>query len=185
MTSSAKPAEVQCQTVCQPLAFPNHPLGSVTIAQAVDQDYCYIDALQRQLVNNVGFVPRTAIRNHLERRSYNLLRINGQPVGYAMQAGGIRKPFRLIQVAIQPDAWRTGLGTLLIRLALATARTKPKSDMTATVRQGLPMNQVVTATGAQIASYDLTPKARKRPLIHYTWNDSQNDPLPFSEREIS
>ena len=91
-----------------------------------------------------------------------------------MHAGGIRKPYRLIQVAIQPDAWRTGLGTHLIHLALAKAKTKPKSLMTGTVRQGLPMNHVVIATGAQIAGYDHTPKARNRPLIHYTWNDSHN-----------
>lgn len=163
------------QTRTERLAVPKHELGRVTIAEAVDDDYRYIDALQAKLCNNVGFVPKTAIRNHLERRSYDLLTINGQPVGYSMAAGGIRKPFRLIQVAIQPDAWRTGLGTLLIRLALAKAATKPRNTMTATVRQGLPMNTVVTQTGAVLQSVNNSPKARKRPLHNYTWHDSQTE----------
>lgn len=158
------------ETAAGLLAIPNHQLGNVTIRKALPSDLTYIDALQRKHVNNTGFVPKKAIENHLERNSYSLLNINGDPVGYLMAAGGIRKPFRLIQVNIQSDAWRTGLGTILIALALAEAQTKPKPNMTATVRDGLPMNPVVLATGARIDGYDHTPKARNRKLIHYTWD---------------
>jgi hypothetical protein len=120
-------------------------------------------------VNNTGFVPRTAIADHLDRRSYHLLRINGQPTGYAMQSGGIRKPLRLIQVAISDEAWRSKLGTALILLALNRARGSIQTGMTATVRDGLPMNQVVTATGASVLRRDTTPTARRRDRIHYAW----------------
>lgn len=86
-----------------------------------------------------------------------------------MSSGGIRKPHRLIQVAIQPDAWRTGLGTALIRLAWAKAARTPRLTMTATVREGLPMNPTVLSTGAKIIGYNTAPKARRKKLIHYEW----------------
>lgn len=152
------------------LALPRHPLGNVTIEEALPNDFCYIDALQRHFVNDTGFVPTTAIRNHLERLSYSLLIINGDPVGYSMSSGGIRKPHRLIQVAIQRDAWRTGLGTALIYLARAKAVRTPRLTMTATVRDRLPMNPTVLSTGAKIVAYDTRPKARNRKLIHYEWD---------------
>lgn len=157
------------QTVTEPLTFPNHPLGRITIRKANPRDLTYIDALQRQHVNNTGFVPKTAIIDHLERGSYTLLTVNEDPAGYLMANGGVRKPYRLIQVNIQPDAWRTGLGTILIQRALAEARTKRITTVTATVRDGLPMNPTVQSTGAQITGFDTRPKARRRKLIHYAW----------------
>lgn len=156
------------------LALPNHPLGSITIRTAGPNDFRYIDSLQRLHVNNTGFVPTTAIRDHLERQSYALLTINGDPVGYSMSSGGIRKPHRLIQVAIQEDAWRTGLGTILIRLSLQKAAKTPRLHMTASVRDGLPMNTVLPTTGAQITGFDTSPKARHRKLVHYAWTNSHS-----------
>lgn len=151
------------------LRLPNHVLGPVEITVALPKDMPFIDALQRRHANNIGFVPRTAILDHLSRHSYHLLRINGQPAGYAMQAGGIRKPLRLIQVAIDPDAWRYGLGTELIKLAIQRTEHSRIPGMTATVRDGLPMNQVVTATGALLTARDTTPTARGLDRLHYTW----------------
>lgn len=155
-------------------SLPHHVLGWTTIEVAAEQDASWIDSLQRQLVNNTGFVPTTAIADHLQRRSYALLSINGQPVGYSMSAGGIRRNFRLIQIAISKDAWRYGLGTELIKIALAVASTRPKPNMTATVRDGLPMNTVVKSTGAKVTGHDHTPKARGKILTHYAWENSQS-----------
>lgn len=153
-----------------PLVHPRqHVLGSLDIRIATPADLAFIEALQRKHGNNTGFVPRTAIRDHLRRHSYHLLSLDGQPTGYAMQAGGIRKPLRLIQVALSEDAWRHGLGTILIQLALSRAEKTLKTGMTATVRDGLPMNQVVTATGATRVSIDTTPTARRKARINYRW----------------
>lgn len=157
------------------LAVQRHPIGLIKLRTAVLHDYPYIEALQRQHVNNTGFVPKTAIQNHLQRQSYVLLTINGQPEGYLMSAGGIRKPYRLIQVAVDEEAWRLGLGTLLIHQALAKARRKPKPDMCCTVREGLPMNPTVISTGAKPFAYDDSPKARRKRLIHYAWENSHID----------
>lgn len=158
------------------LSLPDHELGLTTIEQALPEDFRYIDALQKHHVNNIGFVPRTAIENHLERLSYLLLTINGQPTGYMMSAGGIRKPYRLIQLAIESEAWRTGLGSILIGLALDIAARKPSPNMTATVREGLPMNPTVLSTGALPTGRDTTPKARRKELIHYAWHNSLSHP---------
>lgn len=158
------------------LSIPHHVLGDIVICVATPDDLAYIDSLQRTFVNNVGFVPRTAIADHLDRRSYHLLKINSQPTGYAMHAGGTRKPLRLIQVAISDDAWRHGLGSTLIHLALHRARNSVQPGMTATVRDALPMNQVVTATGAKITGRDTTPTARRRDRIHYAWSRTPTHP---------
>lgn len=152
------------------VSLPNHVLGSIDVRIATPEDLAFLDSLQRKHVNNTGFVPRAAISDHLDRQSYHLLSINGQPTGYAMQAGGTRKPLRLIQVALSEDAWRFGLGTVLIQLALRKAKTALKTGMTATVRDGLPMNKVVTAAGATPTGRDTTPTARARDRIHYTWS---------------
>lgn len=158
------------------LTLPNHVLGPVEITVALPIDRLFIDALQRRHVNNIGFVPRTAIDDHLSRHSYNLLLINDQPVGYAMQSGGVRKPLRLIQVAIDPDAWRHGLGTELINLAIQRARQSRIPGMTATVRDRLPMNQVVTATGALLTGRDTRGTARGLDRLHYTWSPIPTPP---------
>jgi len=152
------------------VSLPQHPLGSIDVRIATPEDRHFIDALQRKHVNNTGFVPFTAIEDHLNRQSYHLLSINGQPTGYAMHAGGTRKPLRLIQVALSEDAWRNGLGTVLIQLALQRAENALKTGMTATVREGLTMNQVVTATGATPTRRDTTPPARGLDRIHYAWS---------------
>lgn len=150
---------------------PRHVLGSTTIELALPSDQPFVESLQRKHVNSTGFVPTTAMADHLERQSYRLLLINGQPVGYSMHSGGIRKPHRLIQVAISTDAWRYGLGTLLIQLALKTARACPKPHMTVSIRDGLPMNDVVKTTGAFLTAYDDTPTARGKSLMHYAWRN--------------
>lgn len=152
------------------LILPDHLLGPVKITVALPMDRLFIDTLQRRHVNNIGFVPRTAIDDHLSRHSYHLLRINDQPVGYAMQSGGVRKPLRLIQLAIDPDAWRHGLGTELINLAIQKARKSQVPGMTASVRDGLPMNQVVKATGALLTGRFTGPTARGLDRLHYTWS---------------
>lgn len=163
--------------------IPGHFLGHVAISIATPHDFTFIDHLQRRYVNNTGFVPRTAIQDHIDRQSYHLMRINGHPVGYAMQSGGVRKPLRLIQVAIADDAWRHGLGTDLIGLALTRSAQCRVAGMTATVRLGLPMNQVVTATGAIPVGRDTTPTARGLDRIHYFWHDAprvfdSHSPIP-------
>jgi len=160
------------------LILPHHVLGSIHIRIATTADRSYIDALQRKHVNNIGFVPRTAIDDHLARQSYHLLSINGQPTGYAMHAGGTRKPLRLIQVALSEDAWRNGLGTALIELALQRAKNTLKTGMTATVRDGLTMNKVVTATGATPIGRDTAPTARGRDRIRYSWTRRRTLPDP-------
>lgn len=91
-----------------------------------------------------------------------------------MSGGGIRRNFRLIQIAISKDAWRYGLGTELIKIALAVASTRPKPNMTVTVRDGLPMNAVVKSTGAKVTGHDHTPKARGKILTHYAWENSHS-----------
>jgi GNAT superfamily N-acetyltransferase len=145
------------------------PQPACRIRLADRQDSQYIEHLARKHSNAIGFVPRTAIADHLERGSYHLLVLNGQEAGYIMHSGGFRRPHRIIQVAITEELWRLGYGTLLIQTALDTARERVIPSVTASVRIGLPMNLVATATGATITDTSYRRTARGLVLNHYQW----------------
>lgn len=149
------------------------PMRPWTIETATPTDQTYIEHLQRLHSNSLGFVPRIAITDHVTRGNYDLLTINGQPAGYVMHGGGIRRPYRLIQVALSEDLWRKGFGRRLLASSLARARTRPQPTMTATVAEELTMNEVARATGARIIRIEPAANRRKRRLIHWEWEDGQ------------
>jgi len=139
------------------------------ILTATPADLLYVEHEARRHSNAIGFVPRAALADHIRRRNVRLLILNGQPAGYALSGGGQRRPYRLIQVAITPELWRLGYGSLLIHDARRTASARPIPTMTATIRDGLPMLAVAENTGARRTATDSHPTARKRPTHHYLW----------------
>lgn len=150
---------------------PPRTTATWTLRTATTKHSSYIEHLARLHSNSIGFVPRAAILNHLERHNYDLLEIDGQQAGYIMHGGGIRKPYRIIQVAIDEQLWRQGFGTLLLARSLVRARSRPQPTATATVADHLPMNDVAVATGATLTSIDTPPNARRRPLRHWQWTN--------------
>ena len=139
------------------------------ILTATPRDLAYVMHEARRHSNAIGFVPRTALADHIERRNIRLLTINDQLAGYLLSGGGKLRPYRLIQVAITPELWRLGYGSLLIADARRTASTRPMSTMTATIRDGLPMLTVAQHTGARRTATRDTHNARKRLLHDYLW----------------
>jgi len=139
------------------------------ILTATPSDLLYIEHEARRHSNAIGFVPRAALADHIDRRNIRLLLVNAQRAGYMLSGGGDRRPYRLIQVAITSELWRLGYGSLLIHDARRTASTRLMPMMTATIRDGLPMLAVAENTGAHRTATNSHPTARNRPTHHYLW----------------
>lgn len=139
------------------------------ITTATIEDLLYIEHEARRHSNAIGFVPRAALMDHIQRRNVRLLWINGQRAGYVLAGGGKVRPYRLIQVAITPELWRQGYGSSLIADSRRKAAERPMSTMTATIRDGLPMLAVAEQTGAHRTATHNRPTARKRPTHDYLW----------------
>lgn len=139
------------------------------IVLATLRDLAYVEHEARRHSNAIGFVPRTAIADHIERGNVRLLLINAQHAGYMLAGGGKLRPYRLIQIAITPELWRLGYGSALIAHARRTAAERTMSTMTATIRDGLPMLAVAEHTGARRTATHNRPTARKRPTHDYLW----------------
>lgn len=139
------------------------------IATATPADLPYVEHLARLHSNNIGFVPRAALLDHIERRNVRIFTVNDEPAGYVLASGGKLRSFRLIQVAISEDLWREGYGTLLIYDARRAAAQCRVSTMTATIRAGLPMISVAEQTGARKTATHHRPTARRKPTHDYLW----------------
>lgn len=142
---------------------------AATIITANHSDIPYIASLARQHVNKIGFVPTAALHDHINRGSIHMLMINNQPAGYLLSAGGFRRPHRIIQVAITDEMWLKGYGAQLIAHARTTAASRPIPSVSASIRDGLPMQIVAEHTGAQLTGISTRPTARAKILTHWIW----------------
>lgn len=140
-----------------------------TVVTATASDLAYVEHLARLHSNSIGFVPRAALLDHIERSNVRLLMLNGQHAGYTLAGGGKVRPYRLIQVAISEELWRNGYGAVLIYDARRTAAERPMSTMTASIRDGLPMLDVAEHTGARRTATILRNTARHKPVHDYLW----------------
>lgn len=151
--------------------FQHHRLGTVVVRTAAEWDGLCLEHLAREFSNLLGFVPRAAIRDHIDRGDYYLLDVNGQPAAFVMSGGGFKHAYRLVQVAVTEELWLHGLGDRLLQAAMKRALARPFSDMTATVRKNNPACLAFTATGARLTHVTNPPNARKQPLNHYAWTN--------------
>ena len=128
---------------------------AIEIQTTTESDVSYIVALQKKFSNQVGFVPTTAIHDHISRRHYTICKINGQHSSYILQSGGTLKTVHLIQVAVEEKMWRSGIGTAILDHVIQKNKTKRYPNVTAYVREDLQANSYFTSLGFQ--------EVRKRP----------------------
>jgi len=137
------------------------------IRPATPTDATYIDHLMHRFSAEVGFLTRTAILEHLEHGHYSLLEISGDPVAYTLTTGGIRKPVRILQHAVDEELWRQGWGLKLIEAAALKATRCPMPGLTLTCRDGLPANAFWQSSGARLI--DIRPGGRERRKMVLHW----------------
>ena len=147
-----------------------HSLGVVQIATATPSDALWIEHLQRKFSNDLGFVPRAGIRGLLDRRNYLRIDLDGKDAGFVLVTGGITKPVRISQIAIDEQLWRNGIGAIAIALIRKKALLMRKPDVVATTRDGLIANIVAIETGATHLATTLIAHARKKRSHLYLWS---------------
>lgn len=138
------------------------------IRPATPADAAYIDHLMHRFSSEVGFLPRSAMTEHLELGHYCLLELEGQPSAYTLTTGGIRKPVRILQHAVDEDLWRQGWGLRLLEAAALKATRCPTPGLTLTCRDGLPANAFWQTSGAKLAR--IMPGGRERRKLLLEWS---------------
>jgi len=132
------------------------------------RDLTYLDHLSRRFSRQVGFLNRTAMREHLELGHYTVLDLEGQPAAFTLTTGGIRKPVRIVQHAVDEEMWRQGWGLKLIEAAALKATRCPQAGLNLTCRDGLPANAFWQAAGARLI--DVRPGGRERRKMLLEWS---------------
>lgn len=144
--------------------------GELLVSTATEKNQLWIEHLQRQYSNQLGFVPRSGIAGLLGFRNYLQLTIDGIDAGFVLTCGGITKPVRISQIAVDEDLWRNGIGSATIEVIRKKALLMPKRSVIVTVRDGLAMNSVAIDTGAIHTATSLTIAKRKKRLHTYAWS---------------
>lgn len=92
-----------------------HAQNRSRIVVAAPSDLSYVVDLQKRNPEALGFIPRAALMEKIERSQIHLAIENGQPAGF-LHHGSLKVPeVRIFQAAIQYDARRRKLGLALVQ----------------------------------------------------------------------
>lgn len=146
----------------------------ITIETASENDISYIVRLQKKFSNQVGFVPKTAIQDHVRRMGYTICKVNGQHAAYILQSGGTIRPVHLIQVAVEEELWRNGIGTAMLDYVIQRSSNQNYPDITAYVREDLQANLYFTSRGFHEVRKRPGGSARGKLIIDYVRSADDN-----------
>jgi N-acetylglutamate synthase-like GNAT family acetyltransferase len=133
----------------------SHCIGSDATAAddvclATPADLAYVVALQKRNGEAVGFIPRAALQEKIERRQILLVRENGDPAGF-LHHGSLAKPeVRLFQAAIQYDARRRHHGLALVDMMMRRATEAGAKAVSLRCLDFLDANDFWTAAGFRL-----------------------------------
>jgi N-acetylglutamate synthase-like GNAT family acetyltransferase len=131
------------------------------IVRAAPADLPYIVHLQKRHADALGFLPRAALAEKIERGQVWLSLENGEPAGF-LHHGSLAVPeVRIFQAAVQYDARRRHLGLALVRDLAARAAAVGARGLSLRCLSFLDANDFWRAAG--FALLDTEPGA-KRPL---------------------
>lgn len=144
--------------------------GDTRIVTAGVGQLPYVNHLSKKLRENIGHVPAAARTMRLEDNDYWLVEVNGEPAGFVLIGGSLRTPTRLSQVAIDPQLWRRGIGSAVLReLRLHAYRFARVPGVVASIADSLPMIDVARSTGGVLCATAARPSKRRRRLTHWAW----------------
>ena len=99
--------------------MPTRPKSSASPSESVvvvatPADLAYVVELQKRNGEAVGFIPRAALSEKIDRGQIHLTTENGEPAGY-LHHGSLAVPeVRIFQAAVQYDARRRHHGLALL-----------------------------------------------------------------------
>jgi GNAT superfamily N-acetyltransferase len=112
------------------------------IVIATQKDLIYLSDLQKRWSNNVGWLPRAAHSDYIDRGHALRVDYNGTSAGYLIFSINRLGILTIPQVAIDPELLRTTLGTQVMRHAEEIAITSGCSIIRLRSRDNLTCNKV-------------------------------------------
>ena len=117
---------------------------------ATSADLSYVVALQKRNGEAIGFIPRAALAEKIQRQQVLLVRENGDPAGF-LHHGSIAVPeVRIFQAAIQYDVRRRHHGLALVNTMLGRATEAGAKAVSLRCLDFLDANDFWTASGFQL-----------------------------------
>lgn len=138
------------------------------IRMAKPSDLSFVEKLQTVWSNNLGFLPRAALRGSIEAKRILLVMENGQPAGYLSWCANRKGMLHIVQVAIDPVLLRTTLGTKIMRTIERSARVGDCSIIRLCSRSNLTANLMWPELGFKTTAVFQRNSRRGLPLIEWT-----------------
>jgi len=148
------------------------------IVPVTADDCIYEQHLARQMTDELGFLPRTALEWYADQGSVWRIRENDWPAGFVVLRRDYSHEPRLagiIQAAIDFDSQRRHLGLALVAHAAREAAAAGKAVLQCWCAADLPANEFWSAAGFTMAGRRPGGQSRKRDLL--LWRRPLTDAL--------
>lgn len=97
----------------RPFLFPPAARFRV-VTPATEADLAFVVFLQKRHADALGFIPRMALLEKIERGQVAIARAGGEPAGFLHHGSLARPEVRVFQAAVLPGERRRGLGMALV-----------------------------------------------------------------------
>jgi ribosomal protein S18 acetylase RimI-like enzyme len=142
-------------------------LHRMSIHKPTERDFPYILDLSKKHAEELGFIPRLAMLNYLQRDRMALARENGEPCGYFLASALGKRQLRIFQACVQYDARGLSHGLALLSHLIADAADSGTHFLSLHCRDGLESNGFWSACG--FTSGGLIPGGKARGKIVHQW----------------
>lgn len=137
----------------------------MSITAARPTDLPYVIDLSRKLATEVGFIPRMAVSNYLDRGRITMAHENGDRAGFFL-VGALGVPqLRIFQACVQYDARGLNHGIHLLSELITRAALSGTEFVSLHCRDGLESNGFWSACGFTSGGLILGGKARRK-IVH-------------------
>lgn len=138
----------------------------VTIRRATTRDLTYIVDLHSKNSEQLGFIPKAGMEEHIMLDHVLLALLNGSPAAYVLH-GVPRTSTRIFQAAVQYDVRRMYIGLTLVETLAWMLRPMHVESITASVRDSHPAQVFWGAAGFLPAHLSPGGLKRGKQIIRY------------------
>lgn len=135
---------------------------------ATNESLKFVEHLQRQWSNEVGFLPRSALKRYVQGGNVLLVRENQQYAGYLLWQLTKKGLLRVVQLAVEPELLRGRMGSDIMTYIEDAARRGSCSIVRLQTRIDIDANMFFNEIGYKTTAIFQRPTTRKRPLIEWT-----------------
>ena len=143
-------------------------MGKVEIRLASIKDLMYVVGLQNKFSNQLGFLPRQALEEHLKAGFVTMALENSEPAGYILvrnRVNSARWCRPITQIAVQMDAQRRHIGLRLLNDLEKVSRSDLMEGLQCWVRDGLEAVEFFESAGFELIGSRDPQSARQRRLL--------------------